>query len=435
MKRLPGIHAPHLKNTDAKTAEILPVPKLVHIPMSMHIGAPARSVVTVGDIVKVGQLLGEPDGAVSSPVHSSVSGTVKSIDAIDAVTNERGTVIIIESDGLQTPLETLTPPDVNTAEDFIAAVRDSGVVGLGGAGFPTAVKLTVKDIAQVEYFIVNGAECEPYITSDTRTMIDDAELLWDGIRLVKKHLGVTNILIGIENNKPEAIRVLSDYAAKEPIAKVVSLPAMYPQGGEKVLIYNLTGRIVEEGKLPLDAGCIVINCTTLAAVARYIKTGMPLVEKRVTVDGSAVRTPKNVIAPIGTPLSDIFDFCGGLTDDVRKILYGGPMMGVAVLSVSAPVKKSTNAIIALNAKDAALPRETECIRCGRCIGGCPLGLMPAVLRDYFLLGRTDMLEKYKVNLCMECGCCSFNCPAKRSLTQTMKLAKARLRESQAAKNK
>ncbi|MDR2615827.1 MAG: RnfABCDGE type electron transport complex subunit C, partial [Oscillospiraceae bacterium] len=255
MKKLPGVLTPHRKNTAGKPAERLPIPPEVRIPMSMHIGAPAKPIVEVGGEVKVGQLIGEPDGFVSAPVHSSVSGRVKNIESTDAATGDKGTFIVIETDGLQTPYENLAPPYVGSIEEFIAAVRNSGVVGLGGAGFPTAVKLSVKDASAVEYIIVNGAECEPYITSDTRTMMDDAELLWEGVGLLRRFFSSARILVGVENNKPEAIKRLTELAEKEPAASICPLPSVYPQGGEKVLIYNLTGRIVPEGKLPLDVGC------------------------------------------------------------------------------------------------------------------------------------------------------------------------------------
>jgi electron transport complex protein RnfC len=432
MKKLAGVLTPHRKNTAGKAAEKLPVPPEVRMPMAMHIGAPAKVVVSPGDEVKVGQLIGEPSGAVSSPVHSSVSGKVKSVEDVDAATGEKGTFAVIETDGLQTPLESLAPPPVGTFEEFIAAVRDSGVVGLGGAGFPTAVKLSVKDVSAVKYIIVNGAECEPYITSDTRTMLDDAELLWAGIGLLRRFFGAAKVLVGVENNKPEAVKRLTELSEAEPLARVCPLPSVYPQGGEKVLIHNLTGRVVPEGRLPIDVGCIVVNCTTLAAVARYISAGMPLVEKRVTVDGSAVKNPKNVTAPIGAPISALLDFCGGSGDDVGKILLGGPMMGVAVPDASAPVKKNTNGVIALNSRDARVPEPSACIRCGNCIAHCPLGLMTMDIQNMYLAGKIEFIGVYRPNLCMECGCCAFSCPAKRPLTQYMKLAKAALREYSAA---
>ena len=327
----------------------------------------------------------------------------------------------------------MQPPEVNDLPGFLAAVRESGVVGLGGAGFPTAVKLTVKDLSQIEAVIINGAECEPYITSDTRTMLDDADLIMEGVALLQKYLEVKRVVFGIESNKPECVKKFQELTKDREGVEVMALPPLYPQGGEKVLIYNVTGRMVPEGKLPLDVGAIVINCTTLAAIARYIKTGMPLIEKCVTVDGSAVKEPKNVIAPIGTPMKDVFEFCGGFKTEPKKVLYGGPMMGISVPDLEQPILKSTNAILAFDAKDAAPPKETACIKCGRCIAACPLNLMPADIETAFQLKDGAMLEKLRVNICMECGCCSFACPAKRPLVQTNKLAKQTLRAYQDAK--
>lgn len=429
MKRLGGVNAPHRKNTAAKKPEYLPTPSEIVLPMAMHIGAPANPVVKVGDEVKVGQLIGEATGFVSSPVYTGVSGKVKSIDAFMTVMGAKTTAVTITADGLQTPLEGITPPTVTNLAEFLAAVRESGVVGLGGAGFPTAVKFTVKDLSKIDYILINAAECEPYITSDTRTMIDDAQAVQEGVLLLKKYLETKNIVFGIEKNKPEPIKIMKAFADKTEGVEVISLPSIYPQGGEKVLIYSITGRVVPEGKLPLDVGVIVINCTTLAAIAKYIKTGMPLVQKCITVDGSAVREPKNVIVPIGTPLRDVFEFCGGLVD-AEKILYGGPMMGVSIPDIGLPVLKNTNAALAFNKKDATLAEETACIRCGRCVEHCPLNLMPLDLETAYKLKSPEMLEKLKVNVCMECGCCSYICPAKRPLVQTMKLGKVLLRNYQ-----
>jgi electron transport complex protein RnfC len=400
--------------------------------MSMHIGAPAKPVVKAGDIVKVGQLVGEAAGFVSSPVYASVSGKVKSVDEYDAVTGLAAQSVVIASDGEQAPYDGLRAPEVNDMKSFLDAVRDSGVVGLGGAGFPTAVKLTVKDVSAIDYILINGAECEPYITSDTRTMLDETELLEEGVLLLKKYLGVKNVVFGIESNKPEPIKKLAEFASRQSGVEVRTLPALYPQGGEKVLIYQITGRRVPEGKLPLDVGVVVLNCTTLTAIVKYIMTGMPLVSKCVTVDGSAVISPKNVIAPIGAPLSSLFEFCGGLRDDVKKVLMGGPMMGLAAPSLDMPVLKATNAALAFSEKDALLPEETPCIRCGRCVSHCPMGLTPLEMERAYHMKKPELLERYKVNLCMECGCCAYSCPAKRMLVQYIKLAKIMLREHQAA---
>ena len=428
-KRLRGVRTPHLKNTCASEREVMPCPAQVRIPMSMHIGAPAAPVVSAGDEVRVGQLIGEANGYVSSPVHSSVSGVVKSINDFDDTTGQKSTSITIDSDGAQTLYDGLAAPVITSRAEFIDAVKNSGTVGLGGAGFPAAVKLAIKDDAQLDYIIINGAECEPYITSDTRTMLDDTQLIRDGIALLQKFYNAKGVIIGVEAINKPAITKMDELAADIQGVEVRVLPAKYPQGGEKVLIHNTTGRIVPEGGLPLDVGVIVLNCTTLASIARYISTGTPLVSKCVTVDGSAVRTPKNVIAPIGTAIGDVLDFCGGLTGDVKKILLGGPMMGIAVPDVSMPIMKNTNAVLALNEKDAGLPAETACIRCGRCAFNCPMKLMAAEIERAFLLKKPELLEYYSVNLCMECGCCAYNCPARRPLVQSIKLAKIMLRES------
>lgn len=431
-KTLHGVCIPHRKNTADLAPERIPVPNTVTIPMSMHIGAPAKPIVKVGDEVKVGQLLAEAGGFVSSPIYSGVSGKVKKIDEVLMSGGQYVPAISIETDGQQTLLESLAAPEVTNLQQFLDAVKNSGVVGLGGAGFPTAVKLSVKDLSQIKAVIINGAECEPYITSDTRTMIDDADLVWEGIELLQKYLNVERVIIGIEDNKPQCISNFKKMCTEGSGVEVKALPAMYPQGGEKVLIYHTIGSIVPEGKLPLDVGAIVINCTTLAAIAKYIKTGMPLVEKCVTVDGSAVKDPKNVIAPIGTAIKDVFDFCGGFKKEPKKVLYGGPMMGIAVPNLDVPILKNTNAVLAFDEKDANIPEETSCIKCGRCASHCPLNLSPLDIETAFRLKRPEDLELLKVNLCMECGCCAYVCPARRPLVQVNKLSKIMLRDYQAA---
>ncbi len=431
-KKLHGVHVPHRKNTAEEKPQRIPTPEVVSIPMSMHIGAPAKPVVNVGEEVKVGQLIAEAGGFVSSPVYSGVSGKVKKIDEVLLSGGQFVPAIVIETDGQQTMADTIAPPKVESLQDFIEAVRMSGVVGLGGAGFPTAVKLSVKELSAIEAVIINGAECEPYITSDTRTMLDDADLVWEGIELLKKFLQVRRVIIGIEDNKPQCVSTFRKMCKPGDGVEVKALPALYPQGGEKVLIFNTIGRAVPEGKLPIDVGAIVINCTTLAAVAKYIKTGIPLYEKCVTVDGSAVKNPKNVIAPIGTPVKDVFAFCGGFKSEPKKVLYGGPMMGLAVPDMDAPILKNTNAVLAFNEKDAVLPKESPCIKCGRCVAHCPFSLAPVDIDTAFRLKTSEDLEVRKLNLCMECGCCSYVCPANRPLVQVNKLAKVMLRDYQSA---
>ena len=434
MFKLSGVHVKHCKNTAKLKAERIPTPKSITVPMSMHIGAPAVPIVKVGDTVKVGQLIGEAGPGLSSPVYSGVSGTVKKIDGIISISGAQIPTVVIESDGEQTIAESVVPYEVNTREEFLDALSRSGIVGLGGAGFPTLVKLKA-DVSKIDTLLINGAECEPYITSDTRTMIDDAAAVADGIRLVAGFLEINNIVIGIEKNKPECITSMRRAVRNIKWARVKPLPSVYPQGGEKVLVYHTLGRVIKEGGLPLDCGVIVMNCTTIAAISRFIRTGMPLVEKCITVDGSAVANPKNVIAPIGTPVMDLIEFCGGFSEEPRKMLYGGPMMGIALPDTSSPVLKQTNAVLAFGKKEATPPKVTPCIKCGRCVEHCPFGIDPTAISKAYMENDPETLEKLKVNLCMECGCCSYVCPAKRNIVQRNKMAKTMLRNYQIEKKK
>ena len=315
-----GVHVPNRKNTAELAALRLPIPETVEIPMSMHIGAPAIPVVKPGESVRVGQLIGKAGGFVSAPVYASVSGTVKKIGQQVGSSGRLMQTVVIAADGKQEPDPDLKPPKLDTMQDFLDAVRESGMVGLGGAGFPTVVKLTVKNLEQVKAVIINGAECEPYITSDTRTMLDRSEELMEGARLVQHFLQVRRVIFAIEDNKPRCIQLYRKLTKDEDGMEVCALKSLYPQGGEKVLIYNTIGEIVPEGKLPLDVGAIVLNCTTLANIARYCRTGMPLVEKCITVDGSAVAKPKNVIVPIGMKLADVFEQSGGFCAEPKKVL-------------------------------------------------------------------------------------------------------------------
>lgn len=426
---LPGIHVPHRKNTIKQPTVKMDPPKTVVIPMSMHIGKPALPLVKVGDLVKVGTKIGEADGKISSCVYSGVSGKVVKLSEYLLASGAVTTAVVVESDGEMTIDESVKAPEVNSREDFVAAVRESGIVGLGGAGFPTHVKLDA-DPEKVEYLVVNGAECEPYITSDTVTMLTRAEDMAYAISSMSRFLGIKKVVIGIENNKKEAISVMREMASNinECDVSVKSLPAVYPQGGEKVLVYHTTGRKIALGKLPLDVGCIVINCTTLACIGSYLRTGMPLVEKCVTVDGGAVKNPQNVMVPIGTSLKDLFDFCGGLTCQPAKIIYGGPMMGITVPNADCSVLKNTNAVLALTSKEAALPKTTACIKCGTCVNTCPFGLSPVSISEAYENKDAVSLTELSVDTCMECGCCSFVCPANRPLVQVNKLSKQLLRE-------
>ncbi len=430
MSFLHGVHTPHRKNTADKSAERLTDVKSVTLPMQMHIGAPAVPAVKVGDLVKVGTLVAEGTGAVSSPIYASVSGKVTKISDVPTSNGKTCPAVIIESDGEMTPDENIAVPQVNSRQELIEAIRKSGIVGLGGAGFPTYVKWDV-DPERIEEFIINGAECEPYITSDSLTMTERADDMEYAILALKKHFGLKRIIIGIESNKKRAIESMKTMAQKIEGCEVAVLPQVYPQGGEKVLVYHTTKKKIGAGMLPIDVGCVVNNCTTVAAIGSYLKTGMPLVEKCVTVDGGAVAEPKNVIVPIGTPLSVLFDFCGGFKAEPKKILYGGPMMGVAVPNADVPVLKSSNAVIALTAKEAKLPKTTACIRCGACTNACPFGLNPAEILLAYKKKDAQALRRLSVDMCMLCGCCSFICPANRPLVQTNTLSKQLLRDEKA----
>ena len=423
MERIKGIYVPHNKNTASDVPRAMATPPQVRIPMKMHAGAPAAPVVNIGKTVKIGERIGDAfKGKVSSPVHASISGKVKSIDHVNPITGEEEVSVVIIADEEQSMYEGIVPPVVTNTQEFLKAVENSGVVGLGGAGYPTAPKLTLRDGIEIDYILVNGAECEPYITSDTRAMIDNTNDVFEGCVLMKKYINPKQVIICIEDNKPEAIGKLEELSENAEGISVHVLPSSYPQGERKVLVYNVTGRIVPEGARLPDVGCIVLNCTTVAVFAHYIRTGMPLTHRIVTVDGSAVVAPQNVIAPIGTPIKHIFDHCGGLKEDLGKIIMGGPMMGLAVPTTDMPLLKYNNALLAFNKKDSQPPIESPCIKCGRCIEKCPINLMPSHIEDAYERGDIQMLTKLKVGMCVECGCCAYLCPSKRPLAQAIKLA-------------
>lgn len=426
--KLHGIKIPHFKNTADTVPIHIPVPKTVIIPMSMHIGKPAEILVKRGDNVKVGQLIGKADGNISSHIHSSVSGTVQKIDQMIASNGTKITCAVIDTDGKQELSENIKSPAVNDFDSFINAVKESGVVGLGGAGFPSFAKLNVNDLSKIQAVVINAAECEPYITSDTRTMLDKTQYISKGISAIKKYMNVKKFIIGIETNKPAAITKMRELAKNDNSIEVIVLPSMYPQGGEKVLVFNTMKKIIPKGRLPIDVGAVVINITTLAFIGEYLETGIPLIEKCITVDGSAVKEPKNVIAPIGTHIKDLIESAGGLKCEPAKVIYGGPMMGIAVPSMNEPVLKNTNAIIFMDKKEAALPETTACINCGACLSHCPFMLDPRSIALAYKIGNAEELQKLCVDMCMECGCCSYVCPANRPLVQTNKLAKIKLRE-------
>ncbi|MBN2558256.1 MAG: electron transport complex subunit RsxC [Clostridia bacterium] len=418
-----GVITPHYKNTAKSETKIMPVPDKVEIPMVHHIGAPCLPLVKKGDEVMVGTKIGDSEKFVSAPVHSSVSGTVSDVRKILFPNGSYVDSVVIKTDGRQTVDPGIKPPEVNTREDFLKAIRESGLVGLGGAGFPAHVKLNPPKDKKIDYLLINAAECEPYITSDYRETIENSWNVISGINIVMEFLGIENVIIGVEDNKPTTIKILNDIADTDKKITAVPLKSKYPQGAEKMLIYALTGRIVPAGGLPMDVGVIVMNVASISFVAKYMKTGMPLVSKRLTVDGAVIREPSNVEVCVGTYIRDLMDFCGGFTEDPYKILMGGPMMGVAQYTLDMPVLKQNNAILAFNKKQSTLPEQTACIRCGRCVRACPMKLMPQQLDIFANSNNTVQLEKFNVSSCIECGTCSYVCPAKRHLVQAIRKGK------------
>ena len=426
-----GASVPHNKGTAESITVIMPPPERVVIPMQQHIGAPCIPCVKKGDTVYVGTKIGDSDRPVSAPIHSSVSGTVSGLGTLLLPSGQVAETVIIESDGQMTPDPSLAPVNVETLEDLVKATRDSGMVGLGGAGFPTHIKLNKKPEQKLDTLIINGAECEPYITSDYRECMESTESILEGIYLIKKIMGFKKVIICVEDNKPKAINALYDIASHERDTnnevQLMRLRSHYPQGAEKVLVYSATGKAIPVGKLPADVGCVVMNITSVSILYKYIATGMPLVAKTITVDGGAITTPQNVKVPIGTSVQDVIDFCGGYKTSVRKILYGGPMMGTALLNTDMPIMKQNNAILVLDRKQAEKKVEQPCIRCGRCADTCPMRLRPLDIEPSLRIGDLDRVKALNVDFCMECGCCSFICPAKRHLTQVMRLAKSELK--------
>lgn len=430
-KHLQSIHVKHNKHTAECATETMPVPDIVYISMSQHIGAPCKPLVAKGDPVKVGQLIGDTDAFVSAPIHCSVSGTVKAIEGMRIGGGLDDTIVVIETDKKQELCETVEPPKVETREDFIKAIRASGLVGLGGAAFPTHIKFNPKNLNDVHTLIINGAECEPYITSDHRIMLEETENIIDGMLLVMKYLELKQGYIGVEDNKPDAIEALNQMIAKKGLnnIEVVSLRSRYPQGAERVMVYEVTGKTMDAGVLPADLGIILTNITSIAFVAQYMKDGIPLISKRITVDGSAVKRPTNLVCPIGTLIADVIAYCDGYKAAPKKILMGGPMMGKALFSDKMPVIKNNNAILAFAEDESNLEAETACINCGRCYTACPFKLMPTALSDAVKRRDPDMLERFRVMQCMECGSCSYICPARRPLGFNNRLGKAILKEA------
>lgn len=422
-----GAAVPHNKNTaDSETIK-MGVPQRVIIPMTQHIGVACEPCVKKGDSVKVGQVIGNTDKFLSSPIHSSVSGTVEDIAPMLYPGGVHVTSVVIKTDGLQEVYEGIKPPVYSNSSEFLSVIKESGLVGLGGAGFPAHVKLAPPPDKSIDTLIINAAECEPYITSDYREIIENSWNVISGINIIMEVMGINNVLIGIEDNKPEAIKEMTHVAATSDKINVVKLKSRYPQGAEKMLIYATTKRKVPPGKLPSDVGVIVMNVNSISFIAEHMKTGMPLIKKRVTVDGTLVNKPSNVEVLIGTSLKEVFDFCGGFKSDPKKVLMGGPMMGIAQFNLDTSVVKHTNALLAFDEKEARLPKSGACIRCGSCVKACPMSLLPLYLNINAFKENVEELKKYHVLDCIECGSCSYVCPAKIHLVQSIRLGKTQVR--------
>ena len=424
---------PHHSGSEEQTTRRLQPPKMVYISMAQHIGAPCEPLVSVGDYVKLGQKIGDSEAFMAAPIHASVSGYVKEIKEVVALNGRLCKTVVIESDNRMQLSPDIKQPVVNSREDFIKAVRESGAVGLGGAGFPTHVKLAYdREKYTIDTLLVNGAECEPYITSDYRELMENTDAVLGGIKLIMKNLEIPRAIIGVEEDKPEAIEKLRKLTAPIPAIKVVKLRRAYPQGAEKVLVHTLAHRTVKEGKLPADVGCMVMNVSTLGFIHSYIRTGMPLVKRRITIDGNIVNAPANFYVPVGTPLHDVIGYAS-LRTQPDKVILGGPMMGNCAFDPDTPLSKTTNAVLLF--ADAAVYEPSPCIRCGRCVRACPINLMPTELEHAYDARDAAALKKLKVGLCMNCGSCSYVCPAKRSLAEKNQLAKEFLRNSEAKNGK
>lgn len=417
-----GIHVRDEKEaTRDKPIVLLPAPEEVAICVSQHIGAPATPVVSVGDRVKKGQLVAEASGALSANVFASVSGQVVGIEELVNPFGVKQKYVRIKNDYSE---EEVKFPDLTdfSVQSLVNRIREAGIVGLGGAGFPTAIKLSPKN--PLDTLIVNAAECEPYLNCDYRLMMEKTDGIVKGIRYVAKALGIEKIFVGIEANKPEAIALFEQTEG----LTVVKLKKQYPMGSEKHLVYCCTGRKIAPGKMPFDAGCLVQNVKTLLAAYEAIDLNLPLTEIVMTVAGKGIAQPKNVRVPIGTSYRDIAAFCGGEVNSPVKYVAGGPMMGKALYNLNQYAKKTDSGLLFLTERETSLSQPTNCINCGRCAKNCPMRLMPMYIEFYTLAGDYEKGKKYGALSCIECGCCAYNCPAKRSLVQSIVLCKNKLKE-------
>ncbi|HRX11941.1 MAG TPA: electron transport complex subunit RsxC [Draconibacterium sp.] len=429
--KIGGVHPPENKISAGKKIETLPIPKTVFIPVAQHIGSPASAVVNKGDVVKVGQVIAKSSGFVSTNIHSSVSGKVKKVDvsADSSGYPKQGIFIDVEGDEWLEEIdrsETLkTTFDLNGTE-IIQKIQEAGIVGLGGATFPTHVKLVPPKGMKAEVLLINGVECEPYLTSDHRLMLEKADEILVGTQLLMMAMNVEKAVIGIENNKPDAIQLLTDKAKKYKGISVVALKVKYPQGGEKQLIKAVTGKEVPSGGLPIAVGAVVSNVGTAFAVYEAIQKNKPLFERVVTVTGKGIANPSNFKVRIGTATSELIEATGGLPENTGKIISGGPMMGRAIASLDVPVAKGTSGILIMQNTEAKRGEYMDCIRCSRCVSVCPMGLEPYLLMTFGQKKIFDRAENDRIMDCIECGSCSYTCPSNRPLLDYIRFGKGKV---------
>jgi len=431
--RIGGIHPEENKLTDDAVTQVAALPKQAVFPLSQHIGAPAKPVVKKGDKVKVGTMIAEAGGFVSAPVYSSVSGTVFKIDTVFDATGYRQPAIIINVEGDEweetidrsDKLETLQAHPELTPEEIVERIKVAGVTGMGGAGFPTFIKLCPPPTAKAECVIINGVECEPYITSDYRLMLEHADEILVGLELLMKTSKVTKGYIGIEENKPAAIKLLTEKTAGNPDIEIVPLAQKYPQGGEKQLVDAVIRRQVPAPPaIPVNVGAIVQNVGTAYAVYQAVMKRKPLFERYTTVTGKKLKSPGNFLVRMGTPMRDLIDVCGGMPEGDNKVLAGGPMMGKALNNIDVPVCKGTNSVTVLSGDDAKRKEPQPCIRCAKCVSVCPMGLEPFLLATASSLHDWERVEKEDITSCIECGSCQFTCPAHRPMLDNIRLGKS-----------
>ena len=426
-----GVHIPGFKRlTNRKSIIKADEPRFVYIPLLQHVGTPCEAIVKVGDHVKVGQKIGQSKAFVSAPVHSSVSGVVKSISLLLSPTGIKTHFVIIESDGLNELHESIKPKgnlEDLSSKEIVDIIKEAGITGMGGAGFPTHVKLSPPPEKKIDTFILNGAECEPFLTPDHRMMIEMFEKIIFGTKALMKALNVESGFIAIEKNKIDTVKAFKSVLKDTDNIRLVTLKTKYPQGDEKRIINAITGRKVPSGGLPLDVGCVVNNVSTAKAVADAIQEGKPLYERIVTVTGYGVKEPKVFLTKIGTPFQELIDQCGGYNGTPGKVMMGGPMMGISQISTKVPVIKGTGGILVLSEMEVKSEKMEACIRCGKCLEVCPVYLQPLYISAYSLKDNFDEAEKYRAMDCIECGACSYICPSKRPLTESIKQAKQEIR--------